>query len=62
MRAKLRDGLPGKGWRRLLTLLGRAGASVPFFSAFDDSEKIFSYGMVLGEREVGRSDEVRLPE
>ena len=32
---ELRDELPEKGWRRLLALLGRAGAGVPFFSAFD---------------------------
>ncbi len=31
----LSDRLPEKGWRRLLTLLGWAAASVPFFSAFD---------------------------
>ena len=30
-----RDGLPEKGWRRPLALLGRAGASVPFFSVLD---------------------------
>ena len=32
---ELRGELPEKGWRRLLALLGRAGAGVPFFSAFD---------------------------
>jgi hypothetical protein len=35
MRAKLRDELPEKSWRRLLALPGLAGAGVPFFSAFD---------------------------
>jgi hypothetical protein len=32
---ELRDELPEGGWRRMLALLGRGGASVPYFSAFD---------------------------
>ena len=32
---ELRGEIPEQGWRRLLAFLGRAGASVPFLSAFD---------------------------